>query len=131
MQTLEVLIAAFDGDPAMMARSLQVVAADRNFCQAAQLRTLQVYGNFQDRGRIDIGIDNTTGKIVGVCLWNTPNPGRFLPQRTQADWRLLQGARLAKTLLKAILMELHLLKYRPAYKALVPSSTSVFSKRIP
>lgn len=70
---LEVLIAAFDGDPAMMA----VIAGGSRRQELARLRaimTLQVYGNFSDRGRIDIGIEESTGKIVGVCLWSTPNP---------------------------------------------------------
>ena len=78
--------------------------------------TLQVYGNFQGRGRIDIAIDNSTGKIVGVCLWNTPesHEGSFANELKQfgAYYKALG----CKTLLKAILMELHLLKYRPAYK---------------
>ena len=91
---LEVLIAAFDGDPAMMA----VIAGGSRRQELAKLRaimTLQVYGNFQGRGRIDIAIDNTTGKIVGVCLWNTPESqeGSFANELKQ-NWRLLQGARL-------------------------------------
>ena len=112
---LEVLIAAFDGDPAMMA----VIAGGSRRQELAKLRaimTLQVYGNFQGRGRIDIAIDNSTGKIVGVCLWNTPesHEGSFANELKQigAYYKALG----CKTLLKAILMELHLLKYRPAYK---------------
>ena len=61
-------------------------------------------------------IDNSTGKIVGVCLWNTPESqeGSFANELKQfgAYYKALG----CKTLLKAILMELHLLKYRPAYK---------------
>lgn len=34
--------------------------------------TLQIYGNFQGCGRIDIATDGSSGKIVGVCLWGTP-----------------------------------------------------------
>ena len=112
---LEVLIAAFDGDPAMMA----VIAGGSRRQELAKLRaimTLQVYGNFQGRGRIDIAIDDTTGKIVGVCLWNTPesHEGSFANELKQigAYYKALG----CKTLLKATLMELHLLKYRPAYK---------------
>ena len=69
---LEVLIAAFDGDPAMMAviaggsRRQELAKVPRNR-DPAGLRQLR------GRGRIDIAIDNSTGKIVGVCLWNTPN----------------------------------------------------------
>ena len=112
---LEVLIAAFDSDPAMMA----VIAGGSRQQELAKLRaimTLQVYGNFQDRGRVDIGIDESTGKIVGVCLWSTPesHEGSFLNELKQVG--AYYKALGCKTLLRAITMELHLLKYRPAYK---------------
>ena len=114
-EALEVLIAAFDGDPAMMA----VIAGGSRRQELARLRaimTLQVYGNFQGRGRIDIAIDNSTGKIVGVCLWSTPESqeGSFLNELKQigAYYKALG----CKSLLRAVMMELHLLKYRPAYK---------------
>ena len=51
-EALEVLIAAFDGDPAMMA----VIAGGSRRQELARLRaimTLQVYGNFSDRGQAD------------------------------------------------------------------------------
>ena len=68
---LEVLIAAFDGDSDMMA----VIAGGSRRQELVKLRaimTLQIYGNFQGCGRIDIATDGSSGKIVGVCLWGTP-----------------------------------------------------------
>ena len=96
-EALEVLIAAFDGDPAMMA----VIAGGSRRQELARLprhpMTLRVYGNFSDRGRIDISIEESTGKIVSVCSEHQI-PRGFLPERTQADWRLLPGPRTAESL---------------------------------
>ena len=114
-EVVEVLISAFDGDPAMMA----IIGGKNRRKEMEKLRaimTLQVYGNFKDRGRIDVAVDDSSGKIVGVCLWNNPESqeGSFLNEIKQisAYYRGLGPV----TLVGAIMMELHLLKYRPSYK---------------
>jgi len=114
-EVVEVLISAFDGDPAMMA----IIGGKNRRKEMEKLRaimTLQVYGNFKDRGRIDVAVDDSSGKIVGVCLWNNPESqeGSFLNEIKQisAYYRGLGPV----TLVRAIMMELHLLKYRPSYK---------------
>ena len=114
-EAIEVLIAAFNSDPAMMA----VIGGGDRQKELQKLRaimTLQVYGNFSDRGRIDIAVDDNTGKIVGVCLWSTPDSheGSFANELKQAK-SYFKSLGLV-TLTRAALMELHLLKYRPAYK---------------
>lgn len=114
-EVVEVLISAFDGDPAMMA----IIGGKNRRKEMEKLRaimTLQVYGNFKDRGRIDVAVDDSSGKIVGVCLWNNPESqeGSFLNEIKQisAYYRGLGPV----TLVRAIMMELHLLKYRPSYQ---------------
>ena len=83
-EVVEVLISAFDGDPAMMA----IIGGKNRRKEMEKLRaimTLQVYGNFKDRGRIDVAVDDSSGKIVGVCLWNNPESqeGSFLNEIKQ------------------------------------------------
>lgn len=78
--------------------------------------TLQIYGNFQGCGRIDIATDGSSGKIVGVCLWGTPesHEGSYANELKQIG--TYYKALGCKTLMRSIMMELHLLKYRPAHK---------------
>ncbi len=113
MQMRSVLIAPpFDGDPAMMA----VIAGGRRqgTRQTPRHYDLRVYGSFQDRGRIDIAIDEDPLERLWVLSLGTPNArGSFLNEA--------QAGGLLTTRLSAVKPDtshhdrLHLLKYRPAW----------------
>ncbi len=77
--------------------------------------TLQVYGNFKDRGRIDVAVDDSSARLLASASGITRSQEGIILNEIKQISAYYRGLGPV-TLVRAIMMELHLLKYRPSYK---------------